>query len=75
MSHSYRVAQLYLQAPGSLFIAFYDSQGYGGGILFCLHTGKSSIKYLEISRRRTPPRDFLANTETKLPLIKISSDE
>jgi hypothetical protein len=28
-----RVAQLYLQALGSLFVAPYDSQGYGGGIL------------------------------------------
>jgi hypothetical protein len=26
------------QAPGSLFISFYDSQGYGGGILTRLHT-------------------------------------
>jgi hypothetical protein len=25
------------QAPGSLFVAFYDSQGYGGGILTRLH--------------------------------------
>jgi hypothetical protein len=23
---------------GFLFIAFYDSEGYGGGILICLHT-------------------------------------
>jgi hypothetical protein len=34
------VAQLYPQAPVSLFAAFYDSQGYGGGILTRLHTGK-----------------------------------
>jgi hypothetical protein len=27
-----RVAQLYSQALGSLFVAFYDSQGYFGGI-------------------------------------------
>jgi hypothetical protein len=27
-----RVAQLYPQALGSLFVASYDSQGYGGGI-------------------------------------------
>jgi hypothetical protein len=33
------MAQLYPQAPGSIFVAFYDSQGYGGGILTCLHTG------------------------------------
>jgi hypothetical protein len=32
------VAQLYPQAPGSLFIASYDSQGYGGGIRPRLHT-------------------------------------
>jgi hypothetical protein len=34
-----RVAQLYPQAPGSLFVAFYGSQGYDGGILTRLHTG------------------------------------
>jgi hypothetical protein len=38
MSPSDRVVQLYSQAPGSLFIVFYDSQGYGGGIVTCLHT-------------------------------------
>jgi hypothetical protein len=32
-----RVAQLYLHAPSSLFVAFYCSQGYGGGTLTCLH--------------------------------------
>jgi hypothetical protein len=32
------VAQLYPQAPCSLFIAFYDSQGYGGGILTQLNS-------------------------------------
>jgi hypothetical protein len=34
------VAQLYPQALGSLFIASYDSQGYGGGILTRPHAGK-----------------------------------
>jgi hypothetical protein len=34
-----RVAQLYPRALGSLFVAFYDSQGCGGDILTCLHTG------------------------------------
>jgi hypothetical protein len=34
-----RVAQLYPQAPTSLFVAFYDSQGYSGGILTHLHAG------------------------------------
>jgi hypothetical protein len=39
MSPSDRVAQLYSQAPGSLFVAFYDSQGYGEGNLIRLNTG------------------------------------
>jgi hypothetical protein len=39
MFPSDRVAQLYPQAPGSLFVASYDSQGYGGRILTRLHTG------------------------------------
>jgi hypothetical protein len=34
-----RVAQLYPQALGSLFVASYDSQGHGGGIRPHLHTG------------------------------------
>jgi hypothetical protein len=34
-----RVAQLYPQALGSLFVASYDSQDYGGGILARLHAG------------------------------------
>jgi hypothetical protein len=29
---------VYSQAPGSLFVAFYDSKGYGGGIVTHLHT-------------------------------------
>jgi hypothetical protein len=39
-----RAAQLYTQELGSLFVASYDSQGYGGGIRPCLHTG--SIVFL-----------------------------
>jgi hypothetical protein len=34
-----RMARLYPQAMGSLFVASYDSQGYGGGIRLRLHTG------------------------------------
>jgi hypothetical protein len=33
MSPSNTVAQLYPQALGSLFVSFYDLQGYSGGIL------------------------------------------
>jgi hypothetical protein len=36
-----RVAQLYLQALGSLFFTFWDSQSYGAGIRPHLHTGLS----------------------------------
>jgi hypothetical protein len=39
MSPSDRVAQLYSQALCSLFIAFYDSQGYGESIRTRLHPG------------------------------------
>jgi hypothetical protein len=34
-----RVAQLYPQTLGSVFVASYDSQGYGGGIRTHFHTG------------------------------------
>jgi hypothetical protein len=36
-----RVAQLYPQALASLFVASYESQGYGGGIRSHLHTALS----------------------------------
>jgi hypothetical protein len=42
-----RVAQLYPQTLGSLFIASYDSQGYGGGIRLRLHAGLI-LKFVEI---------------------------
>jgi hypothetical protein len=44
MSPSDSGAQLYPQALGSLFVTFYDSQGYDGGILSRLHTGKIKEK-------------------------------
>jgi hypothetical protein len=34
-----KVAHLYPQALGSLFVAYYDSQGYGRGIRTRLHAG------------------------------------
>jgi hypothetical protein len=37
MFSSDRVVQLYPRAPGSLFVAFYDSLGYTGGVLPRLH--------------------------------------
>jgi hypothetical protein len=33
-----RVAQVYSEALDFLFVAFYESQGYGGGIRIPLHT-------------------------------------
>jgi hypothetical protein len=38
-----RVAQLYSLAVGFLFVASYDSHGYGGGIRTLLHTGKPTF--------------------------------
>jgi hypothetical protein len=44
-----RVAQLYPRALGSLFVASYDSQGYGGGILTRLHTGHKLLVKINFS--------------------------
>jgi hypothetical protein len=41
-----RVTQLYPQALGSLFVAFYYTQGYGGATLTRLHTGWSTTELL-----------------------------
>jgi hypothetical protein len=49
MSPSDRVAQLYPQAPGSLSVACYHSQGYGGGILTRLLMGYMNIFKPKIS--------------------------
>jgi hypothetical protein len=38
------VSQLYPEAPGSIFVASYDSRGYGGGIRHRLHAGWISSK-------------------------------
>jgi hypothetical protein len=35
------VAQFYHRSLGSLYVASYDSQDYGGGIVTCLYTGFS----------------------------------
>jgi hypothetical protein len=39
-----RVAQLYPQDLGSIFVVSYDSQGYGGGIPTRLHTGMAMTR-------------------------------
>jgi hypothetical protein len=53
-------AQFYLQPPGSLFIASYDSQGYGGGRRTRLHAGLHSIAPILffITTRREPRRKY-----------------
>jgi hypothetical protein len=48
-AHNDRVAQLYPQATGSLYVAFYGSQGNGGGILTRIHTG-AQASYLKSYR-------------------------
>jgi hypothetical protein len=40
-----RAAQLYPQALGSLFLASYDSQGYGECIRFRLHVGLQTLNF------------------------------
>jgi hypothetical protein len=48
-----RVAQLYPRALGSIFVASYDSQGYGGGIRPRLQNGRWSLFYIYIASERT----------------------
>jgi hypothetical protein len=43
-----RMALLYSQAPGSIFVA-YDSQGYGGGIVTRLHTVDAVLKSVNLT--------------------------
>jgi hypothetical protein len=43
MSLSERIDQFYPQALGFTFVAYYDSQGYGGGILTRPHAGQLFI--------------------------------
>jgi hypothetical protein len=60
-----RVAQLYSQALGSLFVASYESQGYCGGIQTHLHAGccrlylRSRNKNSELTQQRTPTTTVL----------------
>jgi hypothetical protein len=62
-----RVAQLYSQALGSLFVVSYDSQGYGGGIRACLHAGYSEPESeLLYDWRFTANQFFLAPSPLRL---------
>jgi hypothetical protein len=47
------VAQLYPRVLGSLSVASYDSQGYGGGILTRLHTGvETTLPFFTVTYRK-----------------------
>jgi hypothetical protein len=62
-----RVAQLQPQAPGSLFVAPYDSQGHVGGIRPYLHMGTLYLTLLReilfyIASGRAPHKTVSNNT-------------
>jgi hypothetical protein len=50
-----RAAQLNPRTPCSLFVASYDSQGYGGGILAHLHKGRSMFPPFRFLHSNRPP--------------------
>jgi hypothetical protein len=65
------VAQLHPRALGFLFVASYDSQGYGGGILTHLHTGQQGCDVLFSLLRtfldvRTPAVEVALKTEVNV---------
>jgi hypothetical protein len=58
MSTSDRMAQFNPQAPGSISVAFYDSQGHGGDIITRLHTEYIIIiNSVALIRKRTIPTE------------------
>jgi hypothetical protein len=67
-----RVAQLCPQTLGSLFVASYDSQGYGGGIRTRLHAGeartpqKTPLPKSSIVASRRYRMDRVENTTSQL---------
>jgi hypothetical protein len=67
----------YPQAPGSLSVASYDSQGYGGGILTCLHAGALGIVTL-CGLNAIPPRSLYPQVHLYLlpaPCLHICQKE
>jgi hypothetical protein len=59
-----RVAQLYHQALGSIFVASYDSQGYGRGIVTCLHTDRQIMVLLLTKYNSTCPSTHAHTVKT-----------
>jgi hypothetical protein len=70
MSPSDKVVQLYPQAPGSLFIASYDSQGYGGIILIRLHMG--NIMKIFVCNFALGPKHYLVMECRGVELLLLS---
>jgi hypothetical protein len=70
LSHRSMVAQLYPQSLGSLFIASYVSQGYGGNIGHRLYTGFPSLTF---SVSRLLLRLYVFLHENRRPLLGSDS--
>jgi hypothetical protein len=69
MSPSERVGQIRPQAQGSRLVSYYDSQGYGGGILTRLHAEYGALSQYLI--KKFAP--FLLNTCCVLFFIHFPS--
>jgi hypothetical protein len=73
MSLRNRVAQLYPRALGSLFVASYDSQGYGGSIITRLH--KVEVKsYITTDSQSASPSWCQAPIWDQRPIFPILFD-
>jgi hypothetical protein len=76
-----RVAQLYPQALGSIFVASYDSQGYGEDIRTCLHRDTKDTEETHrnlnnshvLRRARTAFTSLSSRGENKTTEIKATS--
>jgi hypothetical protein len=65
------VAHLYPRALGSLFVASYDSQGYGGGILTRLHMSLLDFK-VKVTLRLTVSQLVCLDVELLLVLMTVT---
>jgi hypothetical protein len=65
-----RVAQLYPQALGSIFVTSYDSQGHGGGIRISLHRGRTQSKSKLLYDWRFTANQFVLTSSPLRPTIR-----